>query len=509
MAPSLHLVNPRSASPSYTGGEVYEHFGCPPATLMADLTTTTVAALAPAGFDVTICDEACGPVDLDVQADFVGLTGKVNQWPRTRELAHEFRRRGRVVLIGGSYASLSPETVRPHCDVLVQGELEGLAEPLFADLAAGTWRREYVAAAAPSLDRCVVPRWDLYPNHRAAMGTVQTSRGCPFECEFCDVIVYAGRTQRHKPIPLVLAELDATYALGYRRILLADDNLTVHRRHARELLTAVRAWNDARTAGRVELLTQVSIEIANDGPLLALMADAGLVTVFIGIETPNEDSLRESKKRQNLVDLVRATEAFVEHGMCISGGMIVGFDHDGPDIFQRQIDFLQATPVGHVTIGALVAPERTPLHARLASAGRLRAGSEFIASPLASNVVPLGMRAEELERGLRWLCRQAYDPALFERRILRFLELFGRRHVPARPNGGAGVTRDIDYEGTFLLSRIASLGAEEARMLERIGRAARSRPEASAHVGTQLLTYLHARCLFERAQLWEPAGAAL
>ncbi len=145
-----------------------------------------------------------------------------------------------------------------------------------------------------------MPRWDLYPNGQALMGSVQTSRGCPFECEFCDVIQYLGRKQRHKPVGQVLAELDQLYRLGYRSVFLADDNFTVYRARAKELLVALRDWNARQTDGRMRLMSQVSIDAAGDEDMLQMCADAGLTHVFIGIETPNEESLREAKKRQNL-----------------------------------------------------------------------------------------------------------------------------------------------------------------------------------------------------------------
>src|SRR5262249_45882554 len=149
------------------------------------------------------------------------------------------RRRGVKVIIGGPYASLSPDVLRPHCDILVIGEMEEIAEELFADLRNGYAKEEYVGAR-PDLGRSPLPRWDLYPNDRAIMGTVQTSRGCPFDCDFCDVIQYLGQKQRHKSTAQVLGELDVVYRFGYRQIFLADDNFTIHRSRTKELLVALR-----------------------------------------------------------------------------------------------------------------------------------------------------------------------------------------------------------------------------------------------------------------------------
>src|SRR5262249_13384069 len=161
---------------------------------------------------------------------------------------------------------------------------EQIAPGLFSDLRCGSWRPEY-DGGRPDLAMCRPPRWEGYPNDDALMGTVQTSRGCPFECEYCDVIQYLGRKQRHKAVAQVLAELDRVYAYGYRDVFLADDNFTVYRSRAKELLGALREWNLRRVAGRVRFFSQVSIDAAKDDELLRLCAEAGLTGVFIGIET--------------------------------------------------------------------------------------------------------------------------------------------------------------------------------------------------------------------------------
>jgi radical SAM superfamily enzyme YgiQ (UPF0313 family) len=290
---------------------------------MADVTILTVAAFVPDDFEASVCDENVQAVDLEAEVDIVGITGKVTQWGRMRELAKAFRERGRTVVIGGPFASLCPEVAAEHCDVLVRGKLEGIAEEVFADLRAGTPKAEYLGGK-PSLDLSPLPRWDLYPNDRTEWGAVQTSRGSPFACDSCDVIAYLGQRQRHKPIAQVLAELDEIYRRGYRSIFLSDDNLTAYRKHARDLLMALGDWNARRTEGRVFFSTQLSIDVAADDELLQLLAESSPGSVFIGLETTNEDRLRESKKRQNIgIDLVAQVRRFQERGILVLGGMIV------------------------------------------------------------------------------------------------------------------------------------------------------------------------------------------
>ena len=229
--PSIYIINPAADAPSYYSYEVLDG---PDGgwVQVADLTIATLAGFVPEGWTIRLTEEAVQPVDLDAEVDFAAITGKVTQRGRMIALAREFRRRGRTVLIGGPFATLSPADMRPHADILVTGELEELAPHLFADLAAGTWLDCYDGGRA-DIRRAPMPRWDLYPVDRAQLGALQTTRGCPFSCEFCDVIQYQGRKQRHKDVAQVIAELDALYAAGFRNVFLVDDNFTVHRARAR------------------------------------------------------------------------------------------------------------------------------------------------------------------------------------------------------------------------------------------------------------------------------------
>lgn len=498
--PSLYIINPASDFATYFSAEVLGASGHRRAGIISDLAIATLAAFAPPGFDVRLCDENMTDVDFDLQADWVAITGKVNQRGRMIAIAEEFRRRGRKVLIGGPYASLSPATLRPHCDVLVRGEIEAIHPQLFADLAAGVPEDEYVGDR-PELAGSPTPRWSLYANEHALLGSVQTSRGCPFECEFCDVIQYLGRRQRHKSIAQVTAELDALYACGYRSVFLADDNFTAHRKRTKELLQALAAWQRDH---HVDLITQVSVDAARDVELLEMCAAARLTEVFIGIETPSQASLAETKKRQNLhVDLVEEVERFVAHGIAVMGGMIVGFDADGTDVFARQYEFAMRTPVPIFSLGALVAPDATPLHARIAAEGRLvRGGPEVQAVPWSSNIVPKGMSSDDLRAGLKRLCNALYAPAAFGARVLRFIELYRRdRPDDALPHHPP---RTIDAEAVDVAMGIRRLGAAESQMFYRVWGAASRRPTTMRHVTRFLFQYAQIRHMFARGAYWEP-----
>ncbi len=511
MSTSIYLINPRSDFPTYFGAEVYAASGLEPATLIADLALPTFAALAPASVDVRLCDENITPVDFTMKPDFVGLTGKITQHGRMIAIAREFRRRGVPVLIGGPYASLSPEALRPHADVLVCGEIEEIAADLFADLANGTWKHEYIGGR-PDLALSPAAKWDGYPNHRARTGTIQTSRGCPFECEFCDVIQYLGRKQRHKPIANVLRELEELYRRGYRNIFLADDNFTASRSRAKELLLALRAWNAARDRGHVSFVTQVSIDAAKDEELLQMCADAGLDLVFIGIETPNESALKETKKRQNVgIDLSDRIGRFLDHGIGVTGGMIVGFDSDGPDIFERQYHFGMAAPVPIFSLGALVAPAATPLHARMEREGRLvDNGAEVAAVPWTTNIVPKQMSNEDLLWGLKGLCNRLYHPDAFGERVCHFIGRYskGQARKAAVTRTAPAPARRIDDDALKLIGRLWQMGPAEARMCARIQKEIAAHPVSKPFVMSVLAQYMQIRHMYQYGRVWAPHLAA-
>ena len=514
---SIYLINPKTDAPGYFGAEANHYYGLTPAVLVADLACVTVAAMIPEDFEIEICDENVADAKLDHHADIIAITGKSPQMGGMIRLAKEFRARGKTILIGGPLASLCPSALSPHCDILVSGEIETIAAQLFDDLRNDRWKSLYLGDK-PDLGTSPVPRWDLYPNDNAISGCVQTSRGCPFDCEFCDVIQYVGRKQRHKPIHQITTELDRLYGLGYRGIFLADDNFTVYRRRAKEVLRALREWNDRRSDGRVIFSTQVSIDAARDDEILQLCQQAGLTEVFIGIETPNEDSLKETHKRQNIGrDLIADATRFVEHGMSISGGMIVGFDADNTDIFETQYEFAMQAPIAIFTLGALIAPDATPLYDRMASEGRLikqdSVGATY--TPWSTNLQPKLMSQQQLLTGLRWLCNRLYSPQAFGERLLRLIDtLSDIPHTVGTP-GASGravakrMTRKLDIDVSGLVRKVGRLGPDEASMLNSVLRASARKPSSTVHVMSSLFRYMQIRHMYAATDHWDPALARL
>lgn len=513
MTRSLYLINPAADFPTYYGAEVYSGRGYRPAAFLADLVVPTLAAMAPADLHVEICDEHMEPVDFDLDVDYVGITGKISQWGRTKAIAAEFRRRGKTVIIGGPHASLCPEVVREHCDVLVRDEIEEIADGFFADLRSGDVKDEYVGGK-PDLSLSPVPRWDLYRkyNDRVLTVTVQTSRGCPFECEFCDVIQYVGRRQRHKTPARIVEELAAVHAAGYRSVLFADDNTTANKSWCKEVMEAVGAWNRAQSE-MLSLSTQLSIDAARDDELLEMAAAAGMTHCFIGIETINEESLVLTHKNQNLrkflknsvVDeptLVDQVHRFMAHGIGVTAGMICGFDKDGPDIFARQFAFAQEASVPICTLSALAAPHATPLHARLAAAGRLVDAYEIPGHPWNSNVVPALMSRDELTEGIRWLANELYHPHHFGERLLRYIDLLKIPKGIRRPQLRRTSVRSVDRDTLGLIADIPKLDGEAARMWKRVMAVLPGNPGATVPIMEAFARYQQLRFMYEEGGFW-------
>lgn len=505
---TLYLINPREQTAGYYGLDVIESWaGVRGVTNLVDLTTPTVAALVPEGWQVEICDERIQPVDFDHKAAVVGLTGKVSQRSRMIELAGEFRRRGKLVVAGGPYVSLNPSDLAPHADIVVEGEIEEIAGGLFDDIAAGTWRASYTGTR-PDLTLSPPPRWDLYPLRGGLAAQVQTSRGCPFECEFCDVIQYLGRKQRWKEPVQVVEELEMLYAAGFRDILLADDNLTVMRRRARALLEAIREWNDRRPGERVRFSSQLSVDIARDRPMLDLAAAAGLRMVFVGVETPNEASLAETMKRQNLhVDLVEEVTRIVNAGIMVVSGMMVGFDNDDEGIFERQLDFAARLPVPLITPSLLVAPHATPLYARLEKEGRLVEGAlDYIGAGnmFRTNIVPRQMSRETLEDGARRLLLHLYRPAVVLDRLRRFVENSPTRPEPRPRPFFAGPVENALARGLMRLG-----DRDEPALLGYLHETTARRPEMRAQLQYFFLQYCQTRHNIEQLKRQAPVSPAM
>jgi radical SAM superfamily enzyme YgiQ (UPF0313 family) len=385
-----------------------------------NLSLPTVAGLTPSEHEIVLCDENVEPIDFDTDADIIGLTGYVIHKKRILELAAEFRRRGKFVVAGGPFASLCPEELRGHVDVVFVDEAEYTWPQFLKDYAAGQWKPEYLQPDKPSMHDSPLPRFDLLKIDRYRTMTIQFARGCPYNCEFCDIIVMYGRRPRTKTVTQVMAEVNEIHRLGIPNIFIVDDNFIGNKILAKELLHAIVAWQKENRFP-IEFLTEVTLNVAQDPELLSLMREANFKTIFIGIESPRAASLQETHKTQNLrEDLLESVHRIQRAGIEVMAGMIVGFDHDDPTIFEEQFRFIQDARIPISMTGMLNAVPKTPLYKRLHEAGRLvkqHVGDQFVFT----NIVPQGMTRSELYDGYKKLLERLYSYRNYRKRTMQLL----------------------------------------------------------------------------------------
>ncbi len=445
MKKNILLVQPKNLHGGYSDIPEMRILGKKGPFLSASL--GTVAALTPPEFNITIVDENVEPLPAADQFDLVGLTGYYFHLPRARKLAQEFSRAGAVVVCGGPSVSLSPERWRPFSDVLLIGEAERIWPQFLTDFLAAGYDSEYVEKERIDLSSSPIPDYNGYSSKTKTsylFGVVQTSRGCPYNCDFCSVHVYLGRKIRCKGVDQVMAEIEQLHRLGYEQIFLADDNFSAERKHAWNILQAIQDWN-RRQKVPVEFTTQLSIETAKDDSFLALAAQAGLKSAYIGIESPNRESLEECNKTMNLQnDVLQSIKRFHAHGIQVIASTIVGFDHDGPDIFQEQLDFFLKAGTPQVWVYALQAHDGTRLKKRMIEEQRYIDYPESFYQAEdkqeADNwnikhltLIPKGFSEQEFRQGIHWLLLQLYDTKNVQTRLETLFQDFEnsqfRHHV--------------------------------------------------------------------------------
>ena len=318
-----------------------------------------LAALTPGEHHVTLIDECVEEIDFDraARSDIVGLTGMIVQRARMVEILTELKRRGAFTVVGGPWVSVQEDYFGDLADVIFVGEAEETWPLFLREWADGRHAARYEQAERTDMTRVPASRFDLLKMDRYMFGSLQFSRGCPFQCEFCDIIVTFGRRPRLKTGAQVVAELEALLAQGTRIVFIVDDNLIGNKKAVKVLLRDVAAWQRARNYP-LSFFTEASLDLAEDAELMGLMVEANIAHVFVGIESPNEASLRETKKFQNVRkgdSIVGRVHTIQRAGLEVYCGMIVGFDNDGPGVFEAQLEFLRQARIGHAMVGMLYA----------------------------------------------------------------------------------------------------------------------------------------------------------
>jgi len=387
----------------------------------------TVSSMLPGHWDKKLIDLNTNELngsDID-WADYVFISGMIVQKESALKVIERVRQSGRPLVGGGplfSTGSIDASLV----DHLFLGEAEDSIKDFVKDVHQDSLKKVYSTPGYPDIKKTPVPDWKLINIFSYHSMSLQYSRGCPFNCEFCDVVVLNGRIPRTKTKYQVISELDALYSLGWRgSLFFVDDNLIGNRSKLKNvILPAIIEWQQSKRYP-FSFNTQVSINLSDDEELIKLMVDAGFTTVFIGIETPDETSLEECSKYHNKGrDLVGSVKKLQNSGLEVQGGFIVGFDSDTPSIFQRQIDFIQKSGIVTAMVGLLTALPQTKLYKRLSNANRITNESSANNTSFSTMNFKPKMEIKTLFSGYKRIFETIYNPRDYNERIKIFIREF-------------------------------------------------------------------------------------
>ncbi len=370
-----------------------------------------LAALTPPDIEVEIVEEQFETVCFEGPWELIGLTAMINTVSRGYELADEFRRRGKTVVMGGVHVSALPEEAMAHCDAVVVGEAELVWEPLLRDFQRGELKRLYKAERLCELDNLPTPRYDLM--HRRSFPyvffPVQTTRGCPNRCEFCAVTDFFGGTYRHRPIEQVIRDVKAT---GSRHIFFVDDNFTADHQRTAELCKALMPL-------KIKWAAQGTITVGCDPELCRLMARSGCVAIIMGVESINKENLKSIKKGFNVVEIYpQLLKTVRDSGIAVVASLIFGLDNDDPRSLARTVDFFIENNIGSATFFSLLPYPGTPLAKRMEREGRILTKDWTKYDAMTTVIQPKKMTPEALEESLHAAYRRFFSPLAIARRLL-------------------------------------------------------------------------------------------
>jgi len=391
----------------------------------------TVAAMLPEEWEKKLVDmntENLNNKDIE-WADYVFISAMAVQRASTKNVIERCNQLGTKIVAGGPLFTTEHEAFE-GIDHFVLNEAEVTLSPFIEDLKKGCAKRVYTTDQWPAIEATPIPAFDLINMKKYVSMSVQYSRGCPFDCEFCDIVVLNGHVPRMKTKPQLLAELDTLYNRGWRgNVFIVDDNFIGNKRKLKkETLPAIIEWMKSKRYP-FALFTEASINLADDEELMHLMVEANFNMVFIGIETPNEESLVECRKAQNMNrDLLASVKKLQNRGLQVQGGFIVGFDNDPHTIFENQINFIQKSGIVTAMVGILSALPGTKLYQRLKKENRLLEEVSGNNTDCSINFVPV-MNYETLIEGYRSIVNNIYSPKHYYARIKTFLAEYKPQHV--------------------------------------------------------------------------------
>jgi len=421
------LVWPRFPSSFWTFDGVLDLV--PIETNQPPLGLLTVAALCPKTWSLKLIDRSFEDLlDSDLLwADLIMVSGMRVQKDDIRETLLRARALGKRTMIGGPFASSEPELLQRLADHVVVGEPDEVFPEIASDIERGSAKPRYVVKEKPDVSKSPLPRFDLLKIGKYASMAVQFSRGCPFQCEFCDIITIYGRKPRTKSPAQLMAELDALIELGWREeVFIVDDNFIGNHKLALQLALELQKWQK-RQGYPLLFYTEASIDLAQRPELIDAMVKANFFYVFIGIESPSPKSLKEAKKFQNLRrDPLECVHFIQSQGLWVTAGFIIGFDSDTEEIFEQQRTFIERAAIPWAMAGFLQAPPTTPLFDRMMKEGRLLMDTTATSNfdpPNFKTLLPLPV----LLRGFRETLSFLYGPSAFYDRCYRSLNQWKSR----------------------------------------------------------------------------------
>ena len=404
-------------------------------TLMPPLGLITVAAMMPENYELKLIDMNTGPLrDEDIlAADMVFLSAMIVQKDSFQNVVSRCNRLGTPIAAGGPYPTNAYQNIQ-GVDYFILNEAEITLPRFLEDLDKGTPKKIYRDETKPEITQTPIPRFDLLDLSAYSTMALQSSRGCPFNCEFCDIIEMFGRVPRYKHPDQFIGEMERLHEAGYRGpLFIVDDNFIGNKKKVRELLESIIEWQEARNHP-FTLFTEASINLAQDEPLVDLMVRAGFTSVFIGIETPITATLTATQKQQNTkMDILESIRLIQARGIEVMAGFIVGFDSDPENIFDLQIEFIQKAGIPMAMIGTMIALPNTQLYRRLEREGRIiRETDGNNTHSLEMNFIPR-MPAETIKAGYKKIIASIYRPKNYFTRCRTLLKRMPQKNGRQRP----------------------------------------------------------------------------